>query len=357
MPEYGDDIDDGVFDFSNYGNAVFRPTMDWKDHIRDDVIPFQSLDQVELDLDLRMGDEADEDTKLEVVRIIKKYWDSFCKRGAKRTVLGYEFAIDTGTAKPICCRKPSYGPYEGEIIMTQIRQLLGNEWIDKCKGPWGSQVVLAPKPHQEKVESIEDFIWRMCVSYRKLNSVTKPFQYPIPRCDDSVTFMGVGSDIIFFISLDARQGYHQISVRHMDREKLAFFAPDDNKYCFNVMPFGPTNAPAFYTAMMKNLKDEWDLLFIIVLRSMNTLNGETIRITDANEIFLGEKKIVSGSRTIIDDILLFCSNKAMILIYFECVCKVFQKYRVSFRLDKCEFLKSRVEYVGVDLMRQGNTPA
>ena len=71
MPEYGDDIDDGVFDFSNYGNAVFRPTMDWKDHIRDDVIPFQSLDQVELDLDLRMGDEADEDTKLEVVRIIK----------------------------------------------------------------------------------------------------------------------------------------------------------------------------------------------------------------------------------------------------------------------------------------------
>ena len=197
----------------------------------------------------------------------------------------------------------------------------------------------------------------MCVSYRKLNSVTKPSQYPIPRCDDSVTFMGFGSDIIFFISLDARQGYHQVSVRHMDREKLAFFAPDGNKYCFNVMPFGLTNAPAFYPAMMKNLKDEWDLLFIIVLRSMNTLNGEIICITDANEIFLGEKKIVSGSRTIIDDILLFCSNKAMILIYFECVCKVFQKYRVSFRLDKCEFLKSRVEYVGVDVMQQGNTPA
>jgi len=123
------------------------------------------------------------------------------------------------------------------------------------------------------------------------------------------------------------------------------------------MPFGPTNAPAFYTAMMKILKDEWDLLFIIVLRFMNTLDGEIIRITDAIEIFLGEKKVVSGSRTIINDILLFCSNKARILIYLECVCKVFQKYCVSFRLDKCEFLKSGVEYVGVDLMRQGNTPA
>jgi len=164
MPEYGEDINDGVSNFSSYGNAVFHPTMDWKDHIRDDVIPFQSLDQVELALDFRMDDKADEDTKIEVVCIIKKYWDSFCKHGAKRTVLGYEFAIDTGTAKPICCRKPSYGPYEGEIIMTQIHQLLGNAWIDKCKGPWGSQVVLAPKPHQVKVESIEDFIWRMCVS-------------------------------------------------------------------------------------------------------------------------------------------------------------------------------------------------
>ena len=47
----------------------------------------------------------------------------------------------------------------------------------------------------------------------------------------------------------------------------------------------------------------------------------------------------------------------MNLIYFECVCRVFQKCCVSFRLDKCEFLKSRVEYVSVDLMRQGNTPA
>ena len=90
---------------------------------------------------------------------------------------------------------------------------------------------------------------------------------------------------------------------------------------------------------------------------MKHLDGEIIRVTDANEIFLGKKKIVSGSRTVIDDILLYCSNIKLILIYFECVCKVFQKYRVSFRLDKCEFLKSRVEYVGINLMRHGNTPA
>jgi len=57
----------------------------------------------------------------------------------------------------------------------------------------------------------------MCVSYRTtLNSVTKPSQYyPIPHCDNSV---------IFFISLNALQGYHQVSVQTIDREKLAFFS-------------------------------------------------------------------------------------------------------------------------------------
>ena len=58
------------------------------------------------------------------------------------------------------------------------------------------------------------------------------------------------------LALDARQGYHQISVGQNDREKLAFFALDDRKYTFNVMSFGPTNVPPFYTAMMKDLKDE-----------------------------------------------------------------------------------------------------
>ena len=119
-----------------------------------------------------------------------------------------------------------------------------------CGDPWGSMIVLAQKSHQESITNIEDFVWRMCASYRRLNAVTKPFQFPIPRCDDAITILGTGADEIWFISLDVRQGYHQISVRKIDREKLTFFNPDDLKYCFNVMSFEPTNAPPFYTAMM-----------------------------------------------------------------------------------------------------------
>ena len=63
----------------------------------------------------------------------------------------------------------------------------------------------------------------MCVSYRKLNSVTKPFEYPIPWCDDSVTIVMVGSTVMWIITVDARQGYHQVSVSSIDREKTSIF--------------------------------------------------------------------------------------------------------------------------------------
>ena len=36
---------------------------------------------------------------------------------------------------------------------------------------------------------------------------------------------------------------------------------------------------------------------------------------------------------------------------------VFLKYRVSFRLDKCDFLKTQVEYVGHEVTKAGNCPA
>jgi len=87
------------------------------------------------------------------------------------------------------------------------------------------------------------------------------------------------------------------------------------------------------------------------------IGTDLVRVTEANEIFVSTKKIVSGSRTIIDDIILYCSNKALILLYFECVCIVFKKYWVNFRLDKCKFLKDRVKCVGVDIMKDENAPA
>lgn len=53
----------------------------------------------------------DKDTRVVVTSIITEYRDYFVKEDIKYTILGYEFGIDTSGSKPVCCRKPSYGPY------------------------------------------------------------------------------------------------------------------------------------------------------------------------------------------------------------------------------------------------------
>ena len=179
----------------------------------------------------------------------ESYWDRFYSPGIMKPILHFEFAIDTGGLPPVCRRKPRYGPHESKIIMTQIQVLLDNGWIRLCKGAWGSSIVLAAKPHQEQVTNIDEFVWRMCVSYRRLNQVTLPFEYPIPRCDDAIDNFGDSNGRLHFISLDNKTGYHQIGVRFANQDKLAFFGPDGKKYIFSVMPFSLCNAPAFYTCM------------------------------------------------------------------------------------------------------------
>ena len=113
--------------------------------------------------------------------------------------------------------------------MEKVQQLLANGWAKQCKGPWGSLIKLSAKPHQEHITDIDEFIWRMCVSYQKLNGVTKSFQYPIPRCKDSVIILNAGAHRIWIITLDACQGYHQVAVQPTYQEKFAFFAPENNK--------------------------------------------------------------------------------------------------------------------------------
>jgi hypothetical protein len=216
--------------------------------------------------------------------------------------------------------------------MEHIKVLLHNGWIRLCNGPWGSSIVLAAKPHQEHIADINDFIWRMCVSYCHLNTVALPFEYPIPCCDNAIDNFGNSANRLYFISLDNKTGYHQISVLYCSQEKLAFFGPDHKKYTFTVMPFGPCNAPAFYTAMMGIFQDKWNALYHHL------------------------HPIVSchfGSHVIIDDILLWSTSIPSLLNYFCCVCIIFLKYHVTSQLKKYTFLTNPFKYEGDDITPNG----
>jgi hypothetical protein len=127
--------------------------------------------------------------------------------------------------------------------------------VEDDEGPWGSQIVLASTPNQDHVHW-SSFVFRLCVSYRKLNAITRPFTFPVTRCDDAVE--GIG-DAEFFLTMDYDAGYWQVSMDQPSKEKTAFFTPDGKKH-FSVMPMGATNSHPAFVAMATKFKELWNKL-------------------------------------------------------------------------------------------------
>ena len=123
------------------------------------------------------------------------------------------------------------------------------------------------------------------------------------------------------------------------------------------MPFGPMNTLPFYTYIMRILKEEWDFNFLSAVKALGYINNTPIFVSSLDKIYIGPYKVVIDSKTIIDDILSYCCTKELLIVYFESICKTFLHYRVSFRLDKCDFLHPCCEFIGHDITSIGNCPA
>ena len=77
--------------------------------------------------------------------------------------------VGTGDHPPVCIKNNWYGVYESEIMQTHVNKLIKNKlMIADVKPLWGFRITLAPKPHQEEVKEIDDFVWRLCIDYIRL---------------------------------------------------------------------------------------------------------------------------------------------------------------------------------------------
>ena len=92
----------------------------------------------------------------------------------------------------------------------------------------------------------KDGALRMCVDYRKLNSVTDDDVYPMPRVEELLDQIGKAK---FVTTLDLAKGYYQVPVASEDQDKTAFVT-SEGKFRFTRMPFGLKWAPTTFQCMI-----------------------------------------------------------------------------------------------------------
>ena len=144
-----------------------------------------------------------------------------------------EMVINTEGVDPIK-QHPRRVPFSvRREVARQVDKMLQEGVISPSESPWSSPVVMVRK---------KDGTHRFCVDYRKLNSVTKRDQFPLPHIDDLLDQLGKAK---YFSTLDLAAGYWQIQVHGEFQEKTAFSTPQ-GLFEFKVMPFGLTNAPAVF---------------------------------------------------------------------------------------------------------------
>ena len=62
-------------------------------------------------------------------------------------MLDFEFCINTGNAKAVCCRQPTYGVHEEHIMTEHIAQLEITNYIRECNRSWCALLLLVTKPY------------------------------------------------------------------------------------------------------------------------------------------------------------------------------------------------------------------
>jgi hypothetical protein len=144
-----------------------------------------------------------------------------------------EFVIDlVPRTTPIA--KGSYHVVANELeeLKKQLWKLQEKGYIRLGLSPWGSPVLFMKR---------KDGSLCMCIDHWSLNEVTIKNMYPLPWIDDLFDQLKGAK---YFSKIDLRSGYYQVKIWLSNIPKTAFVT-HYGQYEFTVMPFGPTNAPAY----------------------------------------------------------------------------------------------------------------
>lgn len=261
-------------------------------------------------------DHLNQEEKKQISKLIQSFQDIFFLEGQKLSFTNaIKHKINTSDELPVYTKTYRYPYFHKEEVRKQIDSMLNQGIIRPSISPWSSPIWIVPK----KIDASGQKKWRLVVDYRKLNEKTVGDRYPIPNITDILDKLG---RCMYFSTLDLASGFHQIEVNERDIQKTAFNV-DSGHYEFVRMPFGLKNAPSTFQRVMDNILRE----------------------------HIGKRCLVY-----MDDIIVFSTSLQEQIQNLKSVFESLAKANMKIQLDKSEFLRKEVAFLGHVVTPEGVKP-
>src|SRR6266511_4585820 len=182
----------------------------------------------------------------------------------------------------------------------EIQDLLRRGIIRPSTSPYSASISVVEK---------KDRTIRICSAPISLNAATIDDGQPLPNMRE---LMDAIARAKYYSSWDLISGFWQIEIEKEDKAKTAF-STSWGYYEYNVMPFGLKGAPATFQRLMTKVLGPYLYDFVMVY---------------------------------LDDIIIFSQTMEEHLQHMRKVLEALRQAGLKLKLEKCEFAKKQLKYLG-----------
>ena len=264
----------------------------------------------ELKDNIDLGEQLSQEEKEVVYRMLMETQGVMSKcENDIGTALVHPHTIELTNDTPIWQKPRRFADPINAEIDRQCKELLSLNIIEHSDSQWSSPIVPVRK---------KDGQLRMCVDYRKVNSVTKTEKFPMPNLTDCIYSV---SNTKLFTKLDLVKGYYQVLLDEDSRQYTAFSTPT-NHYQFRTLSFGLKNSGIAFQKNMQQILSEYNSKNVLIY---------------------------------IDDILIMSESFQEHLNLVQRVLDTLANSGIKIKVSKCEFFRTEITFLGHVVNTKGIT--